>query len=216
MAIRAYDKSYVSYAQNILGHAVDFAVMTLRLEPDVFGNAFAVSTVSAQFGNGNPRYVAGLNGCELARLVLDETHITYDESEDAMFLDKSPEYWAGWALAYYQWYSAWPFMSILTAVPLSRIIGMYPAYHEMDLLHFVDHMNELLEQAYPVTRLKMMRQNCGFSQSELAEDSGVALRQIQLFEQRQRDINSAAAATLLKLSKSLHCRMEDLMEMQST
>ena len=52
----------------------------------------------------------------------------------------------------------------------------------------------------------------GLSQAELAAVSGVALRQIQLFEQRQRDINCAAAITILKLSRSLHCRMEDLME----
>ena len=50
------------------------------------------------------------------------------------------------------------------------------------------------------------------SQRELSEESGVALRQIQLFEQKKRDINNAAACTLLQLSKALHCRMEDLME----
>ena len=37
-------------------------------------------------------------------------------------------------------------------------------------------------------------------------------RQIQLFEQRQRDINKASAVTLLMLSRALHCRMEDLIE----
>ena len=215
MDIRAYDKSYLSYAQSILGHAVDFATISLRIEPDVFGNAFAVSSVSEQFGNGNPRYIAGINGCELARQVLDETHVPYTDTDDAMYLDKSPEYWAGWALGYYQWFSSLSFMDILNAVPLSRIIEMYPTYHEMDIRQFTDHMDELLKLAYPLTRLKVMRQASGLSQSELAADSDVALRQIQLFEQRQRDINHAAAITLLKLSKSLHCHMEDLMELQS-
>jgi len=40
----------------------------------------------------------------------------------------------------------------------------------------------------------------------------VPLRQIQLFEQGQRDINKTAAVTLYKLSKALCCRMEDLLE----
>lgn len=62
------------------------------------------------------------------------------------------------------------------------------------------------------TRLRIRRENCGLSQSELAADSGVPLRQIQLFEQRQRDINKTAAETLLQLSKALYCNMEDLME----
>ena len=212
MAIRAYDKSYIHNAQNILGHAVDFAVMSLNIDPDVFGSSFAVSDASRQFANGNPRYVAGINGCELARMVLTETHKTFTDTEDGMFLDKSPEYWAGWALAYYQWFSSRSFMDILTAVPLSRIIEMYPVYHEMDIQQFVDRMDELLKQYYPYTRLRTRRQNCGLSQSSLAADSEVALRQIQLFEQRQRDINNAAAITLLRLSKSLHCQIEDLLE----
>ncbi|MBR0093148.1 MAG: XRE family transcriptional regulator [Lachnospiraceae bacterium] len=212
MEIRAYDELYAGTAQNILGHMVDFAVISLEVEPDALGNAFAVSSVSRQFEIGNPRYVAGMNGCELARLVLSETNMAFIDTEDAMFLDKSPEYWAGWALAYYQWHSSHSFMDILSAIPLSRIIGMYPVYHEMDILQFIDHMDVLIKSAYPSTRLKTLRTNCGLTQSGLASDSGVALRQIQLFEQRQRDINNAAALTLLRLSKSLHCRMEDLME----
>lgn len=129
-----------------------------------------------------------------------------------MYLDKSPEYWSGWALAFYQWHSFRSFMDILSAVSLSDLIRMYPVYREMDILQFVDHMDERLKKAYPHTQLKVRRINCGMSQSELAADSGVALRQIQLFEQRQRYINHAAAITLLQLSKSLHCQMEDLIE----
>ena len=212
MEIRAYDELYLQTAQNILGHAVDFAIMSLNLDPDHFGNAFAVSSLSKQFASGNPRYVAGMSGCELARQVLTETHAAYTDAEDAMYLDKSPEYWAGWALAFYQWYSSRSFMEILSAMPVSQIISLYPVYHEMDIMKFAEHMDALIKDASPATKLKTLRQTNGLSQSELAADSDVALRQIQLFEQRQRDINNAAAVTLLKLSRSLHCRMEDLME----
>ena len=212
MAIRAYDELYLPGAQNILGHAVDFAVMTLAIEPDAFGNALAVSESAKQFSEGNPRYVAGINGCKLARSILDDAGIAYPESADEMYLDKSPEYWAGWALAYYQWYADLSFMDILRAVSLDDIIRMYPLYHEMDLSHFVEQMDRLMKEAYPQTRLRERRSNCGLSQSELAVEADVPLRQIQLFEQGQRDINRTSAITLLKLSKALHCRMEDLIE----
>ena len=212
MVTHAYAEDYVTGAQRVLGDAVDFAVMSLGLEPDVFGKAFAVSDASRQFGSGNPRYVAGMNGCELARKILEETHTPFQDTADVMFVDKDPEYWAGWALAFYQWYSGYDFMNILAAVPLTKIIAMYPTYHEMDIMQFVDRMDEHMRSAYPLTRLRIRRENCGLSQSELAAESGVSLRQIQLFEQRQRDINKTAAETLLQLSKALHCSMEDLME----
>ena len=212
MAIRAYDELYLPGAQNILGHAVDFAIMTLAVEPNDFGNALAVSESAKQFSEGNPRYVAGMNGCEFARAILDDTGITYPESADEMYLDKSPEYWAGWALAFYQWSTALPFLEILRAVSLEKIIGMYPLYHEMDLSHFADQMNHVLKDAYLQTRLRERRSNCGLSQSELAKEADVPLRQIQMFEQGQRDINKTSAITLLKLSKALHCKMEDLLE----
>ncbi len=212
MVIRAYSEDYVASAQRILGDAVDFAVMTLGLSPDSFGESFAVSQVSRQFGSGNPRYVAGMNGCELARMVLTQTRISFTDAEDVMYMDKGPEYWAGWALAFFQWYSAWSFMEILTAVPMGRIIAMYPPYHEMDIMQFSDHMLKEMKTFYPQTRLRMRRENCGLSQSQLAERSGVPLRQIQLFEQRQRNINKTAAETLLHLSRILCCKMEDLLE----
>ena len=212
MAIRAYDEIYVDSAQNVLGHAVDFAVMTLGLEPNMFGDAFAVSGASKQFAAGNPAYVAGMNGCELARKVLEETGTPFADAEDAMYLDKSPEYWAGWALAYYQWFTGYSFMEILAAVPVEQIMAMYPTYHEMDVSQFAEQMDMRMQEAYPQTKLRMRRETCGFSQSELSVDADVPLRQIQLFEQRQRDINKCAAITLLKLSRSLHCSIEDLME----
>ena len=216
MEIHAYDELYLSDAQNILGHAVDFAVMTLDIDPDAFGTAFAVSSVSKQFAAGNPSYVAGINGCELARLVLTEIHLPLPDAEDAMYLDKTPEYWSGWALAWYQWYSNCSFMDILTAVPLSQIINLYPLYHEMDLTHFADFMQQQLKAANPYPNLRKYRNLSGLSQTQLAYDSGVPLRQIQLFEQRQRDINKTSAATLFRLSKSLHCRMEDLLDFSSS
>ncbi len=186
--------------------------MSLNLNPDTFGDAFIVSNASKQFSSGNPRYIAGMNGCELARMVLSDTHTPFNDAGDVMYLDKSPEYWAGWALAYYQWYSSRSFTEIISYIPLSQLIRMYPVYHEMDISHFTDQIEALIAKANPYTRLRSRRISCGFSQSQLAFASGVALRQIQLFEQRQRNINNASAITLLQLSKPLHCQMEDLIE----
>ena len=149
MMIHAYAKDYVDWAQQILGEAVDFAVLTLDLEPDVFGYALVESSVAWQFACGNPRYVAGMNGCEFARAVLDDTNIPYQDADDAMYEDKSPEYWAGWALAYYQWYSGYSFKTILPVISLNTIIEMYPVFHEMDIMRFIEQMQVIIGTTRP-------------------------------------------------------------------
>jgi transcriptional regulator with XRE-family HTH domain len=50
------------------------------------------------------------------------------------------------------------------------------------------------------------------SQRELSEKSGVNVRTIQMLEQKQNDINHAHAITLYNLAKTLHCKMEDLID----
>ena len=210
--IHAYDEVYLERAQRILGVAFDFAVNGLKIELKDFYWMFLASGYAKRMEYGDYRVIAGSSGAELVYNVTEASGLDIPTGKYSGTLDRSPEYWAGWALAFYQWYSSLSFMDILTAVPLSGIISMYPVYHEMDVTQFADHMDALMKESSPSTRLRAMRSNCGLSQSELAADSGVALRQIQLFEQRQRDINNAAAITLLMLSRSLHCRMEDLME----
>ena len=55
---------------------------------------------------------------------------------------------------------------------------MYPVYHERDIRQLTDHMDGLLKEAHPYTRLKVRRLNCGLSQSEPAAASGVVIHQI--------------------------------------
>ena len=91
------------------------------------------------------------------------------------------------------------------------VMEEYP--DEMYLAHFVERLDELWNQHYPETNLKRIRDLAGLSQRELAELSGVSVRQIQLFEQRQRDINQTRAIDVLRLSRALGCKNEDLLEL---
>ena len=91
-------------------------------------------------------------------------------------------------------------------------MALYSPYHEMDIRQFVDKMNELYKTAKPETNLKHLRQKVGLNQRELAELSGVPLRTIQQYEQRQKDINKAQAQYLVMLAQVLCCDMRDLME----
>lgn len=212
MEMRAYPSDYLTSAQRIMGDMLDFAVNTCEMDIDNYFELFTVSDVSTQFQNGNPTYIAGKTGCELVKEVIAASGMQPVTYEDEMYLDKSPEYWTGWALAYYQWYTCRTFMKIHKVVPLEKIVKMYVVYHEMDIMHFVDAINGWWDEYYKDTNLKRIRKISGLSQRELAELAGVPIRQIQLFEQRQRDINHTRAIDVVKLARVLGCKTEDLLQ----
>ena len=81
----------------------------------------------------------------------------------------------------------------------------------MDISKFVDAIDEKMAQQYPDTSLRRHRDVLNISQKELSQRADVPIRQIQLFEQRRRDIKKAQAITVLKLSKALECSVEDLL-----
>ena len=103
-------------------------------------------------------------------------------------------------------------MEIVRYIPIKDIMALYSPYHEMDIRHFVDKMNELYKTAKPDTNLKLLRKKAGLTQQELAEQSGVPLRTLQQYEQRQKDINKAQAGYLVMLARVLCCEVEKLME----
>lgn len=210
--IRAYREEYLAGTQRILGDMLDFAVNTCGMDASEFWSLFLVSDVSRQIAAGNPSYVAGKSGCELMRMVMTQSGLEEPKQEDVMYVDRSAEYWAGWAVGFYQWYTARAFRMIDQTLPIAEVIAMYPVYHEMDIMQFVNAAEERYLRVHTRTNLALRRGYAGLSQRELAEQAQVPLRQIQLFEQRQRDINKAGALTVMKLARILQCRSEDLLE----
>jgi len=210
--IRAYHKVYLEKARTNLGRMLDFATYDLGYDPCEFFDLFMNCGLAEQFGKGEFSLTVGMSGVELAYRVLELTKHQVERSKPRYTADRSPEYWAGWALAYYQWETAMSFSEILEYIPLDDIIRMYSPYHEMDIRHFCDRMNELYRAANPETKLKQLRQRASLSQSELAEASGVPVRTIQQYEQRQKNINKAQAEYLMMLARALHCSAEDLIE----
>ena len=210
--IHAYDKIYLDKARTVLGRMLDFAVYDLKYDIEDFFALFITSGIAARFEKGDYRVIVGMSGVELAYKVLELTKGEENRIKPRYSADRSEEYWAGWALAYYQWDTALSFVEIIRAVPMKRIVQMYSPYHEMDIRQFCDKMNELYRTAQPETNLKALRQWANLSQRELAEQSGVPLRTIQQYEQRQKSINKAQAEYLLMLARTLCCDMEDLLE----
>ena len=208
----AYNKSYLSSAKNRLAQFLDYAINDCGFKSDWVSKLFIISGFAEQFERGNPTIIAGMSGVELAQNIINKIYSDKELPEPNFAKDKSPEYWAGWALAEYQWYTGKRFKDIFEYVPLSKIISMYSVYHEMDISQFIEALNNIYINTNADTKLKRIRENRGLSQSELALNSGVHLRSIQMYEQKVNDIDKAQAQTLYKLSRVLGCDIEDLLE----
>lgn len=212
----AYDEVYLSSAKTNLAVMFDYAVNDCDYDIDWFAELFIKSGKAKQFERGNPTVITGMSGVELAKSIIEQIYKENADVPASQPMEKSAEYWAGWALADFQWYSAYPFKDIFEKVKMSEIVDMYPIFHEMDIHRFYDVMAERMDSIRLETKLKRIREARGLSQSALSKESGVQLRSIQMYEQRNNDIDKAQAKTLYKLSLVLGCGIEDLLERPNT
>lgn len=214
MMMNAYSELYLDDAMDNLGSMVEYAVRDLGYEPDEFFNWFISSGIASRFEKGNPRYVAGMSGYELTDAVLREMNVTHIDREISQMGTKGREYWAGWILAYYQWRTNKRFEDIVKdGLTLSTVFSMY-IHHEADVSKFVHSANEIIahNKENRKSKLQRIRKARNFTQQELSKASGVSLRMIQLYEQRQNDINKAHVEVVVNLAKALGCEVDDLIE----
>jgi DNA-binding transcriptional regulator YiaG len=209
----AYDRAYLLHARQVLGRMLDFACHGLCYSTRDFWEMFLASGVAAAFGAGEVRFIAGMSGYELAYEVLDRCGEKYRRVIDPAPPDgKSPEFWAAWSVAHYQWFRGLDFARIDAVASIDDIVAMYHPYHEMDISQFCDEMDRLYRVRFPERNLKRIRRIAHLSQSELATRSGVSVRTIQELEQGRKDINRAGIDTLMPLAAALSVNVESLVE----
>ena len=212
MTIRAYQEIYLSKAQALLGEAFDYAVNTCEIPGDDFVKLFLASQISKRMENGEPSCIAGKSGIEIVQDVVYETTQKEIQHEAEISYSRSTEYWCGWAVAYYQWYSGRKYYEIFRAVSFSDLQKMYYTLHEADITKVVDVIQRKINAQFPETNLKRIRAAYGCTQAELAKNAGVSLRSIQMDEQRNKDINKASVAAVYGIAKALGCTVEDIIE----
>lgn len=209
MMTHAYDENSTGYAMEILGAALDYSVNFLKLDGQEFLDLFVISGVANEFENGNPKYILGMTGRNLADEVYAKCGKQIEKTENEINGDYSPEYWCGWILAYYQWETRVSFKKILSVLSFDILLNSYGVLHEADVSKAVDVFNNVVHSE---TFLARMRKKRGLSQSALAKAANVSIRSIQLYEQRKNDINNAQYNNLRDISGVLHCKIEDILE----
>lgn len=220
MMTRAYDKFFLQNVRENMGFAVDFAVNGCSVSADSFYDFFIASKVASQLENGSPLFVCGCSGTELALTVFERVGYdskldgkVFSSSDDFLRFDRTPEYWAGWILAFYQWNTQVPFSKIRDYIAFSEIIRMYHPLHEAPEEKFIDVMNGIINSHQKSTNLHRLRRMAGLTQKELSELSGVNLRTLQQYETGAKDINRASGESINALARALKCNFYDVMEL---
>ena len=210
--IHAYREAILERAQKVLGEAFDYAENFCGIKAGVFSLLFAHSNVGHYFSKGESKYVLGKSGPEIVIAVFEEifTEPLVEEYKIYNPSSYSETYWAGWVIAFYQWWTAKSFKEIFSSITFSQIKNLYHPFHEADVTKVVDILDQIIKKDNIQLNLKKLRLQSGLTQSELAKQSGVSLRSIQMYEQGHKDINKANADAIYRLSKTLNCSMEDL------
>lgn len=205
--MNAYSDLYISDAQDWLGEYFETSIYVLNIDLKEAWKRFILSQYSLSFGSGDPFTILGKSGTEVA------FELCGKRVDSLPFIyDRPPEYWLGWALAYYQWEKNIPFAYIARSVDIEVILSMYKKYHEMDISHFVNEIDRLRHLHKQNTNLKRIRMSRGLNQKELAEITSIPIRTIQQYEQRQKNINKAQANYIFLLAQALSCSPKDLLE----
>ncbi len=213
--MHAYQEIYLKKAQAVLGDAFDYAINTCGICGNDFLKMFVISEICKRMEKGEAKYLVGKSGIELAREIVEETsgkQLTIEPQENFFH---SPEYWVGWAVAYYQWWSARKYVDIFRGIAFEDLQALYYTLHEADIIKFVEAVEDKVKAFYADTNLKRIRGYYGCTQEKLAELSGISLHSIQRYEQKKGTINNARASVLYAITKVLGCSIEDLLECES-
>lgn len=208
MTIHAYNPLYLNKASRAVGNMLHDAVVEFGIDGAEFLNYFIQSEIADQFENGNPKYIAGRSGLELFLEVMDKTTGEINRVVRIECYERSPEYWIGWMLTHYQWYSGRTFKSILDTIPYEELLGLYGILHEADVQKSYEVIDAHFEKSE--SKLKKARKCCGLTQEALANESGVSLNTIRAYERKSKDLNKAGIDIVRNLAKALKCDIDEL------
>lgn len=140
-----YDEIYLASVQNNLGFFFQIALRSLRLSAKEVQDAFLASDVPTQIEMGNPDYLCGKSGYELALIAFPDK-LTDEIIKDATAEPFYPEaeYWSGMVIAFCQWKLSKPFSMILAHYPLERILSDFHLMHEADITKMAEQVEETI------------------------------------------------------------------------
>ena len=156
--IHAYDDLYLLDAKRKLSIVVDYLAYCCECSNLDIQKILSKSTFLKLFCEGNPLYISGMSGIELAKLVASEFIDISNIHDYEPTFEKTPEYWAGWVLADYCWYSFCDLERVLYAVSFDEILSMYAVYHEVGKNRFYEAMDIKVKNGTLKANMKVIEQ----------------------------------------------------------
>lgn len=207
--IHAYSELYIEGVMIKLGDMLEYACIDGEYDIDAFWQLFLRSRVSIGIENGNPKYIAGMSGVELAQIVMEEVDYNTDFPEPSWNSNRSDIYWCGWVLAYYQWYCALSFKIISEKLTLRMLRKMYGTLHEADIHKCIDVLDNMaiINVRHTVREWRQIR---NWTQNELAQRAKVDISQIQRLEYGERKLENMTLKAALNIANALGVRIEQI------
>lgn len=210
--IKGYISLYLDDALANLGSMLDYAVGSCGESLTPFYTRFLASGVSSQMDAGNPKYLCGLSGADLARIVADRTGAPLKEAEPTIDIG-SEEYWTGWTIGYLRWNLNIDFATMQKrGLPIEDLYIRYSVLHEADptkSLAFARHaLEEFAQNDNPLRRARL---NAGFTQRELAYLSNTTIRLIRAYEQGQLSLLNSGVDNVINICRVLGCSISDIL-----
>lgn len=136
----AYPKAYLDDAMDQVAEMFDLAVYKCRLDLGDFVDRYFLPIAAPKIQEADPFFVSGKSPIENIEEMVGHA-IDYQFTP----FEKSPEYWAGWTLAYVQWKLNLPFKTLLKAIPVKEFVELYWPLHEEDLSFAVNAFQKRIE-----------------------------------------------------------------------
>lgn len=211
--IHPYPRKYVGKMASLVGNTFAFAIHYCDIKSDDFVNLFIASSICTKIEKGDVYYVIGRSPIDLAaEIIYETTELEVDRLDPERYIKLYREGWIGECATYYHWMRGRTFREIFQVAPMEVCYELYVCSCAKHPLDFIDEVDSRFEKYNSITNLQRIRTLHGCTQEELAEQSGVDLRSIQMYEEGTLDINKAEAEAVYGLARTLGCDMEDLVE----
>jgi len=138
-----FNELYLDNISAVFGDMLNYAVNVCKESGDDFLRKFIESGIAREFERGNPKYIVGKSGIEIAMEILGI--VDYQEN---FLSNATKEYWAASVLAKFKFNTELSFEEILKRLPFSKIVELYHPLHEADVTKFFEVAREWVCDGY--------------------------------------------------------------------